>query len=557
MTRRGTPTRSPAAGWRSGRHPPIWARRPSPGPGQEGAAAALPPAFPPAEAAQRLPLAAWQRTVHADRHGTPLVRYVAELELGPSSGPTRGVRLIAATLDPATLKPESTWYLATSLPLSEASAEQVYAWYRLREWIEHFYKPAKHELGWADYQLRPERAMVRHWQLVLLAYTFSLLVGALPTAAPASTAPDPSTPPQATGGEKIGPRPYPRARGPTHARPRRSVSFQMTRSPDSTTWRGGPDFSPGRCALWRIGCRWGGLQRGLQRGGGALRQRAHEQTEGVGEHHQLPMAHNCSLGAHLVVGPAQFMLDWLVVVLDPIPQAVDLIDLLGADLRGGQRRRQIPGGFGLQVRWVQGGRNQTHAPSRAIGGSEFEFDEVAHQLFPMAVEAHRALPGVEWQTRSRFGGGEGGGMGLIFHPLPHPMRGAQSHHIRDLGSEQLAFQRGILAIDGVGDDHTEGDARRARLLDQVPRQRRLGVEVGIFAALRQSTGRPIGPHAQGHMTAAVCPLARHRHHAIGHMPQLAQILLGGEHNPVTALGIARLIDDEQAARIGALIRMRL
>ncbi len=269
------------------------------------------------------------------------------------------------------------------------------------------------------------------------------------------------------------------------------------------------------------------------------------------------MAHNCSLGAHLVVGPAQFMLDWLVVVLDPIPQAVDLIDLLGADLRGGQRRRQIPGGFGLQVRWVQGGRNQTHAPSRAIGGSEFEFDEVAHQLFPMAVEAHRALPGVEWQTRSRFGGGEGGGMGLIFHPLPHPMRGAQSHHIRDLGSEQLAFQRGILAIDGVGDDQTEGDARRARLLDQVPRQRRLGVEVGIFAALRQSTGRPIGPHAQGHMTAAVCPLARHRHHAIGHMPQLAQILLGGEHNPVTALGIARLIDDEHAARMGAQIRMRL
>ena len=193
--------------------PYVMSLRPSHGTWQEVADAAHPPAFTPAEAAQRLPLAAWQRTVHADSHGKPLVRYVAELELGPSYGPTRGVRLIAATLDPATLKPESTWYLATSLPLSEASAEQVYAWYRLREWIEHFYKPAKHELGWADYQMRPERAMVRHWQLVLLAYTFSLLVGALPTAAPASTAPDPSTPPQATGGGKIGPRPYPRVRG--------------------------------------------------------------------------------------------------------------------------------------------------------------------------------------------------------------------------------------------------------------------------------------------------------------------------------------------------------
>jgi hypothetical protein len=90
------------------------------------------------------------------------------------------VRLIAATLDPKHLKPESTWYLATSFPLAEVSAEQVYEIYRLRDWIEQYYKPAKHELGWADEQMRPERAIVRHWQLVMLAYTFSLLVGAVP-----------------------------------------------------------------------------------------------------------------------------------------------------------------------------------------------------------------------------------------------------------------------------------------------------------------------------------------------------------------------------------------
>jgi hypothetical protein len=64
--------------------------------------------------------------------------------------------------------------------LAQVSAEQVYEIYRLRDWIEHYYKPVKHELGWADYQVRPERAIVRHWQLVMLAYTFSLLVGALP-----------------------------------------------------------------------------------------------------------------------------------------------------------------------------------------------------------------------------------------------------------------------------------------------------------------------------------------------------------------------------------------
>jgi SRSO17 transposase len=147
---------------------------------------ANPPAFTPAEAAARLPLAAWERTVRFDSHGKELVRYGVELELGPSSGPTTGVRLIAATLDPKQLKPASTWYLVTSLPLGEVSAEQVYQIDRVRDWIEHYDKPVKQELGWADYQMRPERAIVRQWQLVLLAFTFSLLVGALPEGAGAT-----------------------------------------------------------------------------------------------------------------------------------------------------------------------------------------------------------------------------------------------------------------------------------------------------------------------------------------------------------------------------------
>jgi SRSO17 transposase len=166
-----------------------------------------PPAFTPAEAAARLPLDAWQRTIRFDSHGKELVRYIAELELGLIYGPTKGMRLVAATLDPTQLKPESTWYLATSLPLSQVSAEQVYEIYRLRDWIEHFYKPVKHELGWADYQMRPERAIVRHWQLVMLAYTFSLLVGAPPL-----------SPEEMAAGEKIGANQRHRVRGAGHER---------------------------------------------------------------------------------------------------------------------------------------------------------------------------------------------------------------------------------------------------------------------------------------------------------------------------------------------------
>ncbi|HZC77093.1 MAG TPA: IS701 family transposase [Ktedonobacterales bacterium] len=171
--------------------PYIMGLKPSHGTWQQVDDPANPPAFTPAEAAARLPLAAWKRTVRFDSHGKELVRSIAELELGTSYGPSTGIRLVAATLDPTQLKPESTWYLATSLPLAQVSAEQVYELYRLRDWIEHYYKPVKHELGWADYQMRPERAIVRHWQLVLLAYTFSLLVGAEP----------PSPPERAAGGK--------------------------------------------------------------------------------------------------------------------------------------------------------------------------------------------------------------------------------------------------------------------------------------------------------------------------------------------------------------------
>jgi SRSO17 transposase len=175
--------------------PYVMGLRPSHGTWQVVEDVTHPPAFTPAEAAERLPPEAWQRTVRLDSHGKELVRYVAELELGLAYGPTRSVRLIAATLDPDKRDPESTWFLATTLPLSQASPEQVYEVYRLRDWIEHFYKPAKHELGWADYQMRSEQAIVRHWHLVLLAYTFSLLVGV------------PSAPPEEAGaGGKIGAR---------------------------------------------------------------------------------------------------------------------------------------------------------------------------------------------------------------------------------------------------------------------------------------------------------------------------------------------------------------
>ncbi len=68
--------------------PYIMGLRPShdsaPGTWQQVDDPANPPAFTPAEAAQRLPPDAGRRTVRFDSHGKELIRYIAELELGPS-----------------------------------------------------------------------------------------------------------------------------------------------------------------------------------------------------------------------------------------------------------------------------------------------------------------------------------------------------------------------------------------------------------------------------------------------------------------------------------------
>jgi hypothetical protein len=44
--------------------------------------------------------------------------------------------------------------------------------YGLRNWVEQGYKQVKGELGWADFQVRSDRAIRRHWQLVCCAFSF-------------------------------------------------------------------------------------------------------------------------------------------------------------------------------------------------------------------------------------------------------------------------------------------------------------------------------------------------------------------------------------------------
>jgi DDE superfamily endonuclease len=97
-------------------------------------------------------------------------------------GPGRRLRLVVATTDPATLPKLSTWYLVTNLPrptrrraraaFAPADLAEVVRLYGLRVWVEQGYKQVKHELGWADFQVRSDRAIRRHWTLVCCAFSF-------------------------------------------------------------------------------------------------------------------------------------------------------------------------------------------------------------------------------------------------------------------------------------------------------------------------------------------------------------------------------------------------
>src|SRR6266568_340344 len=124
----------------------------------------------------------WTAVERRFRDGHSETWWAAELTFS-GYGPDRRVRLVVATTDPATLPAISTWYLATNLPRPgspraadsahvAAELEEVVRLYGLRNWVEQGYKQVKHELGWADFMVRSDRAIRRHWQLVCCAFSF-------------------------------------------------------------------------------------------------------------------------------------------------------------------------------------------------------------------------------------------------------------------------------------------------------------------------------------------------------------------------------------------------
>jgi hypothetical protein len=146
----------------------------------------------------------WRRIQRRFRDGHTETWWAADATLG-GWGPDRRLRLVVATTDPASLPRHSSWYLLTNLPRpasrrgQQANLAEVVRLYGLRNWVEQGYKQVKGELGWADFQVRSDRAIRRHWALVCCAFSFCWQV--VLTDHPAQPAPpDPQAAPSATRG---------------------------------------------------------------------------------------------------------------------------------------------------------------------------------------------------------------------------------------------------------------------------------------------------------------------------------------------------------------------
>ena len=129
----------------------------------------------------------WTAVTRRFRDGHTQTWWAADARLPAAGwGPDRRIRLVVATTDPATLPARTTWYLVTNLPhparhlargrprapFPPADLAEVVRLYGLRNWVEQGYKQVKGELGWADFQVRSDRAIRRHWQLVCCAFSF-------------------------------------------------------------------------------------------------------------------------------------------------------------------------------------------------------------------------------------------------------------------------------------------------------------------------------------------------------------------------------------------------
>lgn len=121
------------------------------------------------DSAREQPARAWQRIERRFRDGHTERWWAVELTL-LGYGPDKMVRAVCAMTDHRALPELSTWYWTTNLSARQAPLAEVVRLSGLRHWVEQGDKQMKDELGWADFMVRSDRAIRRHWALVCCAF---------------------------------------------------------------------------------------------------------------------------------------------------------------------------------------------------------------------------------------------------------------------------------------------------------------------------------------------------------------------------------------------------
>jgi len=104
--------------------------------------------------------------------GTEREVFVAHLELKIKKlQGKRRVVVVTTQPDSPAADNDLRWLLTNVVQLRDDTVARLYA---LRNWVEVFYREAKDDLGAGQYQVRDLESILRHWQMVFVAY--SLLV---------------------------------------------------------------------------------------------------------------------------------------------------------------------------------------------------------------------------------------------------------------------------------------------------------------------------------------------------------------------------------------------
>jgi SRSO17 transposase len=120
-------------------------------------------AFTFREAAQNVPKSAWQAVQRRFRDGQCRSLVGRRTGLGRLWSRQAGARRLCHDR-PEQATEISTWYLTTNLAREQAPLSEIVRLYGLRNWVEQSYKQMKDELGWADFMVRKDHAIRRHWE---------------------------------------------------------------------------------------------------------------------------------------------------------------------------------------------------------------------------------------------------------------------------------------------------------------------------------------------------------------------------------------------------------